>query len=93
MIFSDRDCNYPQPAFGMWWLSQFRRWGMVKGAPDYRGVVKRVIRPDIYIDAMRDMGVVKKAADVQKITLFDGTFDASDPEKYAKSFPVNSLAS
>ena len=31
MIFSDRDCNYPQPAFGKWWLSQFRRWGMVKG--------------------------------------------------------------
>jgi nitrate/nitrite transport system substrate-binding protein len=93
MIFSDRDCNYPQPVFGMWWLSQFRRWGMVKGAPDYRGVVKQVIRPDIYMDAMRDMGVVKKPADVQKITLFDGTFDASDPEKYAKSFPVNSLAS
>ena len=36
MIFSDRDCNDPQPAFGMWWLSQFRRWGMVKGAPDYQ---------------------------------------------------------
>jgi nitrate/nitrite transport system substrate-binding protein len=93
MIFSDRDCNYPQPAFGMWWLSQFRRWGMVKGAPDYRGVVKQVLRPDIYLDAMKDMGVTKKVADAQKITLFDGTFDASDPEKYAKSFPINSVAS
>jgi nitrate/nitrite transport system substrate-binding protein len=93
MIFSDRDCNFPQPAFGMWWLSQFRRWGMVKGVPDYRGVVKQVLRPDIFMDAMKDMGVVKKVADVQKITLFDGVFDASDPEAYAKSFPVNSLAS
>jgi nitrate/nitrite transport system substrate-binding protein len=93
MIFSDRGCNYPQPAFGMWWLSQFRRWGMVKGAPDYRGVVKRVIRPDIYLDAMKDMGVTKKLADVQTLTLFDGTFDSSDPEKYARSFPVSSLAS
>jgi hypothetical protein len=45
------------------------------------------------MDALKDMGVVKKVADVQKITLFDGVFDASDPEKYAKSFPVNSLAS
>ncbi|HEY0709434.1 MAG TPA: CmpA/NrtA family ABC transporter substrate-binding protein, partial [Polyangia bacterium] len=27
MIFSNRNCNYPQPKFGVWWLSQFRRWG------------------------------------------------------------------
>jgi len=93
MIFSDRDCNYPQPVFGMWWLSQFRRWGMVKGAPDYHGVVKRVLRPDIYLDAMKEIGVTKKVAEIQKLTLFDSTFDASDPEKYAKSFPVHSLAS
>jgi len=93
MIFSDRDCNYPQPVFGMWWLSQFRRWGMVKGAPDYHGVVKQVLRPDIYLEAMKEIGVTKKVADVQKLTLFDSTFDAGDPEKYARSFAVNSLAS
>src|SRR6267142_4565370 len=29
MIFSSRNCNYPQPKYAMWWLSQFRRWGMV----------------------------------------------------------------
>ena len=37
MIFSERECNFPHPTFGIWWLSQFRRWGMVKGAPDYEG--------------------------------------------------------
>src|SRR5204862_956727 len=94
MIFSDRDCNYPQPAFGKWWLSQFRRWGMVKGAPDYNGVVKRVLRPDIYVEAMKDMGIASKVTEIQKVTLFDGiTFDAANPEKYATSFPVSSLAS
>jgi nitrate/nitrite transport system substrate-binding protein len=94
MIFSDRDCNYPHPAFGKWWLTQFRRWGMVKGAPDYQGVVKRVLRPDLYMDAMREMGVTKKVAEIQKFALWDGiAFDAADPEKYATSFPVHSLAS
>jgi nitrate/nitrite transport system substrate-binding protein len=93
MIYSDRGCNYPQPAFATWWLSQFRRWGMVKGAPDYAGVSKRVMRPDIYLEAMKEMGVTPKVTPVQKITFFDGlTFDAADPEKYARSFPVNSLA-
>src|SRR5262252_1199473 len=52
MIFSQRECNFPQKTFGLWWLSQFRRWGMVKGAPDYQGIVGKVIRQDIYRDAM-----------------------------------------
>jgi nitrate/nitrite transport system substrate-binding protein len=94
MIFSDRGCNYPQPAFATWWLSQFRRWGMVKGAPDYAGVSKRVMRPDIYLEAMKEMGVTPKVAPVQKITLFDGlTMDMADPDKYARAFPINSLGS
>jgi nitrate/nitrite transport system substrate-binding protein len=94
MTFSDRDANYPHPAFGKWWLSQFRRWGMVKGTPDYDGVTRKVLRPDIYTEAMKEMGMTKKVAEVQKFTLWDGvTFDAANPEQYAKSFPINSLAS
>jgi len=94
MTFSDRDTNYPQPAFGKWWLSQFRRWGMVKGAPDYTAVVKKVLRPDIYLEAMKEMGVTKKVTEITRFTLFDGkTFDAADPEKYAASFPIHGLAS
>ena len=93
MIFSNRDCNYPQPAYGAWWLSQFRRWGMAKSVPDYQGIVKRVLRPDIYLEAMKEMGVTPKVAELKKLTLADGVFDASDPEKYATSFPVHGLAS
>jgi nitrate/nitrite transport system substrate-binding protein len=93
MIFSERDCNYPLKTFGYWWLSQFRRWGMVKGAPDYRGVVNRVIRQDLYVEAMKEIGVTPKAQDMQKIAFADGvTFDPSDPEKYARSFPVHNMA-
>jgi nitrate/nitrite transport system substrate-binding protein len=93
MIYSDRNCNYPHPAFGTWWLTQFRRWGMVKGAPDYAGVVKRVMRPDIYMEAMKEIGVMPKVAPLTKWTFWDGgAFDAANPEKYALSFPVNSVA-
>jgi nitrate/nitrite transport system substrate-binding protein len=93
MIYSQRDCNYPQPAYGRWWLTQFRRWGMVKGTPDYQGVVKRVMRPDIYLEAMKELGVTRNIAEIQKFTLYDGrTFDTADPEKYARSFQVHSLA-
>lgn len=92
MIFSDRDCNYPLKTFGYWWLSQFRRWGMTKGAPDYAGITNKVIRQDIYLDAMKDMGVSPKTKDMQPVKLFDGTFDPSQAEKYALSFAVHSRA-
>ena len=45
MTFSGSRRQLPAPAFGKWWLSQFRRWGMVKGTPDYDGVTRKVLRP------------------------------------------------
>jgi nitrate/nitrite transport system substrate-binding protein len=92
IIFSERDCNYPQKTFGMWWLSQFRRWGMVKDMPNYDAVVSKVMRPDLYVQAMKEMGVTPKVQDMQPVKLFDGAFDPKQPEKYAKSFAVHSLA-
>jgi nitrate/nitrite transport system substrate-binding protein len=66
---------------------------MVKGAPDYAGVVKRVMRPDIYMEAMKEIGVTPKVTPMTKWTLWDGvTFDAANPEQYAKSFPVHSIS-
>jgi hypothetical protein len=51
-----------------------------------------VMRSDIYLDAMKELGVNTKIAEEQKVTLFDSTLDAADPEKYATSFAINSLA-
>jgi len=93
MHFSIRNANYPQPAYGLWWLTQFRRWGLVTGAPDYEAVVKRVMRPDIYEEAMAELGVTDRKLDNSPFTLFDGvTFDPKgDLEAYATGFPIHSL--
>jgi nitrate/nitrite transport system substrate-binding protein len=92
MNFSTRNCNYPQPKYALWFLSQYRRWGMVTGAPDYAGIVKRVMRTDLYEEAMKEIGHVHGGANMEPETLFDGiTFDPKDPEGYAKQFPVKSI--
>jgi nitrate/nitrite transport system substrate-binding protein len=93
MIFSERNCNYPQPAYAKWWLSQFRRWGMVTGAPDYAGISKQVMRPDIYEEAMKEIGYTHGGQDDSSWTMFDGVkFDPKgDPEEYAKGFPIKNL--
>jgi nitrate/nitrite transport system substrate-binding protein len=91
MIFSSRNCNYPQPKYAVWWLTQFRRWGMVEGAPDYEGVAKQVMRNDLYEEAMKEIGYVHGGRDDSPETLFDGvTFDPKAADAYAMSFPVKS---
>ena len=92
MIFSSRGCNHPHQVYAKWYLSQFRRWGMTKTPPDYNGLAKRVMRPDLGAAAMAELGVPVAAPEEQKVTLFDGVFDGASPEKYATSFAVHSVA-
>ncbi len=93
MIFSERNCNYPQPKYAKWWLTQLRRWGFTTGAPDYEGVAKQVMRGDIYDEAMKEIGYAGGKLDDSAETLFDKvSFDPkADLEAYAKSFSVKTL--
>lgn len=93
MIFSDRNCNYPQAKYAKWWLTQLRRWGFVEGTPDYEGVAKQVMRSDIYEEAMKEIGYTHGGADTSAETLFDGIkFDpTADLEAYAASFAVKTI--
>ena len=59
--------------------------------PDYDGMARRVLRSDVYLEAMKELGVRTSIVEEQKVTLFDGVFDGKDPEKYARSFAVNSV--
>ena len=92
MIFHERNCNYPQPKYVAWWLSQLRRWGMVTGAPDYAGIAAKVARTDLFEAAMKEIGVVHGGRDDRPETLFDGIpFDPAQPEAYAQAFAVKNL--
>jgi nitrate/nitrite transport system substrate-binding protein len=92
MIFHDRNCNYPQPKYATWWLTQFRRWGFVEGPIDYQAISKQVMRTDIYEEAMREIGYSHGGLNNSPETLFDGiTFDPAKAEEYAKGFAINNV--
>jgi nitrate/nitrite transport system substrate-binding protein len=92
MRFYERGVNFPWKSHGIWWLSQFRRWGMVKGTVDYQGIVDKVIRPDIYREVAKEVGIEAPKGDTKPEKLFDGiAFDPKDPEAYAKSFAVKNV--
>ena len=66
---------------------------MVKGAPDYQGLVDRVHRPDLFRQAAKELGIAAPREDFKTERFWDGTtFDPADPEKYARSFAVHALA-
>src|SRR5262245_12447381 len=72
MTFFDRQTNFPLKSHGVWWLSQFRRWGMVKEPPDYKGLVDRVHRSDIFREVAKDMGIEPPREGVKTGTAFGG---------------------
>jgi len=92
MIFHQRNCNYPQRKYAVWWLTQFRRWGMVEGPPDYLGLARKVMRGDLYEEAMKEIGFAHGGPSDEPETLFDGVrFDPKQPEEYATAFAVHGL--
>lgn len=93
MIYSERNCNYPQAKFGKWWLTQLRRWGFLDAAPEYEKISQEVMRSDIYEEAMKEIDYAHGGADDKPESFFDGTtFDPKgDLEAYAKGFAINSV--
>src|SRR6266481_4866679 len=59
-----------------------------------RPKMAEVVGQPQYVNAAKEMGIETPRGDAQKETFFDGgAFDpATDPEKYAKSFAVHSMA-
>ena len=93
MIYSERNCNYPQLKYGKWWITQLRRWGFTDGAPDYESIAKQVMRGDIYEEAMKEIGYGHGGESMTKESFFDGSVfnPTGDMEAYASSFAVKTL--
>jgi nitrate/nitrite transport system substrate-binding protein len=91
MIFSSRNCNYPSKAYAKWFISQYRRWGMTTGTPDYEGIASKVMRSDIYTEAMKEIGVAVTPNDNDVCELMGGPFDPAKAEEYATSFEIKNL--
>jgi nitrate/nitrite transport system substrate-binding protein len=88
-FFDDGTVNFPYLSDGMWFLTQHKRWGLLKDDPDYLAVAKAVNRIDIYRQAAAAVGVALPKSDMRSSKLIDGTvWDGKDPKKYAASFKI-----
>ena len=88
-FYNDGSVNFPYLSDGMWFMTQHRRWGLLKEDPDYLAIAKKVNQIEVYKQA----ALAAKASvpkDVMRTSkLIDGVvWDGKDPVKYAGGFKV-----
>ena len=87
------EVNLPYLSDGMWFMTQFRRWGLLRDDPDYLAVARQVHQLDLYREAAGAVGVAALGKEMRSSQLIDGKiWDGSDPAGYARSFKLHAMS-
>jgi nitrate/nitrite transport system substrate-binding protein len=88
-FFNDGAVNFPYLSDGMWFLTQHKRWGLLKSHPDYLAVAKQVNQVDLYKSVASAMKISVPKDVLRTSKLIDGVvWDGKDPAKYADGFKI-----
>ncbi len=88
-FYNDGAVNFPYYSDGMWFLTQHKRWGVVKEHPDYLAVAKKVNQVEPYKQAASQLKISVPGDALRSTTFFDGVvWDGKNPKAYADSFKI-----
>ncbi|EKT4524448.1 ABC transporter substrate-binding protein [Pseudomonas putida] len=91
-LFDQGRANMPYLSDGMWFMTQFRRWGLLREDPDYLEIAHQVQQLELYRQAAEAIGVPCSYPLMRSSLLIDGSrWDGSDPYGYARSFRLHAL--
>lgn len=86
-FFNAGAVNFPYLSDGMWFMTQFKRWGLLKSDPDYLAISKKINRIDLYTEASETLEISVPKNLMRSSQLMDGiVWDGENPASYAKSF-------
>lgn len=89
-FFDDGAVNFPYLSDGMWFMTQHRRWGLLRDEPDYLATASAVNQVDLYREAASLAGVAVPTAPMRSASLIDGrVWDGQQPQAYAASFAIH----
>jgi nitrate/nitrite transport system substrate-binding protein len=88
-FYAEGAVNFPYLSDGMWFLTQFKRWGLLTEHPDYAGVAAAVNRIDLYREAAGAVGVALPAEPMRSVRLMDGAaWSGQDPLRFAQAHDI-----
>ena len=88
-FYNDGAVNFPYLSDGMWFMTQHRRWGLLKEDPDYLAVATSVNQIDLYKDAAAMTKTSLPKSPLRTSRLLDGSsWDGKNPKAYAASFKL-----
>jgi len=88
-FFNDGKVSFPYLSDGMWFLTQHKRWGMLKSDPDYLAIAQKVNQIKLYSEAASQLGISVPKDPMRTSKMIDGvTWDGKDPKAYAASFKI-----
>lgn len=88
-FFNDGAVNFPYLSDGMWFMTQFKRWGLLKSDPDYLALAKKINRIDLYTEAAEALAIAVPKNCLRSSRLMDGrVWDGENPVGYANSFKL-----
>ena len=89
-FFNDGAVNFPYLSDGMWFLTQHKRWGLLKEHPDYLAVAKQINQVELYKQVASAMKINLPKEVMRSSKLIDGVvWDGKDPKKYADGFRIH----
>ena len=92
-FYNDGAVGMPYLSDGMWFMTQHKRWGLMKEHVDYLAIAQKVNRIDIYQQAALAAKASVPKSNMRSSKMIDGvTWDGTNPAKYADSFKIKALA-
>jgi len=88
-FFNGGQVNFPYLSDAMWFMTQFKRWGLLKKHPDYLAVAMRVNRIDVYQQAALALEIEVPQQHMRSSVLMDEVmWDGTHPAAYAENFSI-----
>ena len=89
-FYGDGAVTFPYLSDAMWFLTQHRRWGLLREDPDYLAVAREVNQTALYREAAAQLQVALPASEMRSSRLVDGVvWDGSAPQDYASGFAIH----
>ena len=78
--------NMPRKSHAMWFLAQYMRFGMLKTAPDYKGIAEKLVLDDLYAEVAKSMNIPLPTDEMKPFkTTYDVNFDPANIGTYLAS--------